>query len=331
VVRELIGSYAEVIRLLGQRTVELHLALASNLADPDFAPEPFSVLYQRSRYQYLRILSTRAFHLLRQCLQRLPEAVRAEAQGILSLEDEVGRRLRSVFTRKITALRIRCHGNYHLGQILYTGNNVVILDFEGEPLRSLSERRLKHSPLRDVASMLRSFHYAAYTALFNRTARGGRHADRHASATLEPWAIWWWQAVSTIFLDAYLAAAGQAAFLPRTREERQVLLNIFLLEKAFYELGYELNNRLDWVRIPLQGIRQLMGAVKRRSGSKEISGTDRVRVSSVCRVPEEQVEPRERERAPANHGTRRHRTPQDIRASEFPNRQQTGHDRHEDA
>jgi maltose alpha-D-glucosyltransferase/alpha-amylase len=120
--------------------------------------------------------------------------------------------------------------------------------------------------------MLRSFHYAAYAGLFNQTAWGGKHAERHAFVTLEPWAVWWWQGVSAVFLDTYLATAGQAGFLPPTREERQILLEIFLLEKAFYELGYELNNRPDWVWIPLQGIHQLTGAVRGRSGQQRNLG-----------------------------------------------------------
>jgi maltose alpha-D-glucosyltransferase / alpha-amylase len=117
-----------------------------------------------------------------------------------------------------------------------------------------------------VAGMLRSFHYAAYTGLFTQVVQGGKRADRHAFAALEPWACWWWQEVSTVFLDTYLATVGQAAILPATWEERQVLLNVFLLEKAFYELVYELNNRPDWVKIPLQGIRQLVGATRVLSG-----------------------------------------------------------------
>jgi maltose alpha-D-glucosyltransferase/alpha-amylase len=259
IVKELIGPYLEVARLLGQRTAELHLALGSDMADPNFAPEPFSVLHYRSRYQFLRILSAQAFQLLRQCLKSLPELVRGEARNVLNLEATVGRRLHSVFTRKISTWRIRCHGSYHLGQLLYTGDDVVILGFGGEPLRPLSERRLKHPPMKDVASMLRSFHYAVYTGLFNQITQG-KLTDRQSIAALGPWAHWWWQGVSTVFLDSYLTTVGKAAFLSLTRDERQVLLDVYLLEKAFYELGYELHNRPDWVRIPLQGIRQLVGA-----------------------------------------------------------------------
>ncbi len=259
VVRELIGSYGEFARLLGQRTAELHMALASDTTDPDFLPEPFSVLHQRSRYQFLRILSTQVFQLLRQCLKSVPEAVRSEAGRVLHLEDEVGQRLHSVLNRKVSTVRLRCHGSYHLGQLLYTKNDVVIVGFGGEPLRPLSERRLKHPPMKDVAGMLRSFHYAAYAGLFHHSTQD-KHMDRHRIAALEPWAQWWWQGVSTVFLHSYLTTASGAVFLPLTGEERQVLLDIYLLERVFYELGYELHNRPDWVRIPLQGIRHLVGA-----------------------------------------------------------------------
>jgi maltose alpha-D-glucosyltransferase/alpha-amylase len=147
-------------------------------------------------------------------------------------------------------MRIRVHGDYHLGQVLYTGKDFVIIDFEGEPARPLSERRIKRSPLRDVAGMLRSFHYAAYTVFATRVA-----AERGA---LEPWAQFWYEWVGSAFLRAYLHRAGDAAFLPRAREELATMLRVYLLEKAVYEVGYELNNRPDWTWIPLRAITQLL-------------------------------------------------------------------------
>lgn len=171
-------------------------------------------------------------------------------------EADILRRFRSVCESKITAMRGRIHGDYHLGQVLYTGKDFVIIDFEGEPARSLTERRIKRSFLRDVAGMLRSFHYAAYTALFNQMAAGMFRRDELPA--LEPWARLWHQWVSSAFLRAYLEVANQGAFLPRKREELEVLLNTYLLEKAIYELGYELNNRPEWVHLPLTGISQLL-------------------------------------------------------------------------
>jgi maltose alpha-D-glucosyltransferase/alpha-amylase len=258
-VKELIGPYLAPAQLLGQRTAELHLALASDAADPVFAPEPFSALYQRSIYQTMRSVAAQSFALLRQRAKALPQAIRTEALQVLALEDTVLKRFQAILGRKITITRIRHHGDYHLGQVLYTGKDFVIVDFEGEPARPLSERRIKRSPLRDVAGMLRSFHYAAYTALFAQEAEGVYASQPEALAPLEPWARVWYVWVSAVFLKTYRDAASRASFLPRTQDELQVLLDAYLLEKAVYELGYELNNRPDWVRIPLQGILQLLG------------------------------------------------------------------------
>jgi maltose alpha-D-glucosyltransferase/alpha-amylase len=249
---EMIGPYLESARLLGQRTGELHLALASNSGDPNFEPEPFSTLYQRSIYQAMRNLTARVFQLLRARLTRLPDNVRGEARKALGYEDAVFQRLHAVLECKITAMRIRIHGDYHLGQVLYTGKDFVIIDFEGEPARSLTERRLKRSPLRDVAGMLRSFHYAAHHAIFTPLSRP---EDLPA---MEKWGYFWQLWVSASFLQSYLEVAGQAAFLPKNENDLQVLLDAYCLEKAIYELGYELNNRPEWVNLPIQGICQLL-------------------------------------------------------------------------
>jgi maltose alpha-D-glucosyltransferase/alpha-amylase len=153
-------------------------------------------------------------------------------------------------------MRTRCHGDYHLGQVLYTGNDFMIIDFEGEPAKSLAERRRKRSPLLDVAGMLRSFHYAAYTALFNEIDNGTIRPD--AQPEMERWADFWYVWVSATFLKAYLDTSGDAVFMPKSRDETRVLLNAYQLDKAVYELGYEMNNRPTWVRIPLWGILQMM-------------------------------------------------------------------------
>jgi maltose alpha-D-glucosyltransferase / alpha-amylase len=256
-VQELIGAYLDAAVLLGQRTAELHLALASDPDDPDFAPAPFSTLYQRGLYQSMRSLASQRFTLLRKQLGQLPETVRESAEAVLELEPAVDRRFRSILGRKLTAMLIRCHGDYHLGQVLYTGKDFVILDFEGEPARSLSERRIKRSPLRDVSGMLRSFHYAANMALSERTV--GPVLRPEDQRQLEPWARFWNHWVSIAFLKSYFETANEAPFLPRAREELALLLNVYMLEKGLYELGYELNNRPEWVHIPLRGIRELLG------------------------------------------------------------------------
>jgi maltose alpha-D-glucosyltransferase / alpha-amylase len=172
------------------------------------------------------------------------------------MEKAVLDRFRAVTERKITAQRIRCHGDLHLGQFLYTGNDFVIIDFEGEPGRPLSERKIKRSPLRDTAGMLRSFDYAVHSALFDHEAHGIIKPDDRPY--LERCTSLWRGWVSKVYVQAYLDATGRAEFLPGTGEQLGVLMNIYLLEKAVYELSYELNNRPEWLRIPLRGILQLL-------------------------------------------------------------------------
>ena len=219
--------------MLGQRTGELHVTLAQETDDPDFAPEPFTDFYRRSLYQGMLTQATQTFQLFRQRLKYLPDAIQAEAQDVLSLQTAVRQRFQALRDCRMTAKRIRCHGDYHLGQVLYTGKDFMIIDFEGEPARPLSVRRMKRSPLRDVAGMLRSFHYAAYTALLDQSA-GVRPEDLPA---LAPWAQFWTTWVSVSFLQAYLAVTAQAGFLPQEAEALQILLDAYLLEKALYELA----------------------------------------------------------------------------------------------
>ena len=250
--KELIGTYLRSACLLGQRTGEMHVTLASDTKDPAFAPEPFTALYRRSLYQSMRTLADQSLGLLQKRLKRLPEEVQAQAAEVLRFEPEIFNRCRQLVERKIGGMRIRSHGDYHLGQVLYTGKDFVIIDFEGEPARSITERRLKRSPARDVACMLRSFNYAALTKL-----RSGRLRAEHA-VQLKPWARYWEFWVSVSFLNGYLGATGQTALLPKSRDETKLLMNVQLLEKAIYELSYELDNRPDWVAVPIEGILELI-------------------------------------------------------------------------
>ncbi len=249
VLGEMIGSYLETSRVLGERTAELHLALAGARDDPAFAPEAFSTLYQRALYQSFRAQTATVWQLARRRVQAHPDL-----ESIVGLEPEIQRRFRRLLEHKISAERIRCHGDFHLGQVLYTGRDFVVIDFEGEPAHPLSERRIKRSPLRDVAGMLRSFHYAAYAGLFGM---GGARPEEPAA--LEPWIRLWYLWVSAAFLRSYLEAADGASFLPSAREDLGLLLDVFLLEKAVYEIGYELNNRPEWLGIPVRGVLELLG------------------------------------------------------------------------
>ena len=250
----LIGAYIGSARLLGRRTAELHLALTSDPADPIFGLEPFTAEFQGYLHRSMRELTDRIMHLLRARFSALPEAAQREAREVLALEGQIAARFDTLLARPIHALRSRIHGDYHLGQVLYTGEDFMIIDFEGEPARPLSERQMKRSPLQDVAGMLRSFHYAAYAAYF-ALAQNGAPAPE-----LEPWARFWHLWVSVAYLKTYLEVVEGAAFLPSSPDELKLLLDAYLVEKAVYELGYELNNRPDWVKIPLQGILQTVQA-----------------------------------------------------------------------
>ncbi len=247
-----IGAYLDSARLLGRRTAELHAALASDPDDPAFAPERITQQDQRSIYQSMSGLSMRSTDLLRSQLTKLPQDAREEARKVLELEPRIATILRSFLSRRLTTTRIRVHGDYHLGQVLYTGHDFVIIDFEGEPTRTLYERRIKRLALRDVAGMLRSFDYASHMALRSD------QLDAAALPRLRSWGDFWSTCVSAAFLKSYLSTAGKASFVPQTAEDLDLQLTTMLLEKALYELRYELNTRPDWVHIPLRGILEVV-------------------------------------------------------------------------
>jgi maltose alpha-D-glucosyltransferase/alpha-amylase len=248
------GSDAELIRLLGERTAELHLALSSG-EQPAFRPEAFSLHYQRSLFSSLQSLVRVAFSNLSRNLHTLPENVRAEAQEVLGMKADILQRLKQIYDHKIEVTKIRIHGDYHLGQVLFTGKDFLILDFEGEPARGYSERRLKYSALRDVAGMIRSLHYAAYGSLLLDNQIRKEDIDK-----LLPYTEQWFHYMSGFFMEAYLKTAAAAPFVPREKTDLQILMQTFLLQKAIYELNYELNNRPGWVLVPLHGIKSIMSA-----------------------------------------------------------------------
>jgi maltose alpha-D-glucosyltransferase/alpha-amylase len=257
---EVIGPYLASVRLLGRRTAELHLALADDRGKPDFKPEPFSTLYQRSVYQSMRGLTAQTFRLLRSNLSRLPADVRAAAEQMLGRQPEVLNCIRGLARGKVLdATRQRYHGDYHLGQVLFTGKDFVIIDFEGEPARPLSERRIKRSVLRDVAGMVRSFDYAV---VFAQRLAEAHAASARARRRIETWAVCWRQWVAAAFLGAYLEGTAAGNCLPKDGGQLRILLDAFILEKAIYELGYELNNRPDWLAIPLVGMARILDALK---------------------------------------------------------------------
>jgi maltose alpha-D-glucosyltransferase/alpha-amylase len=252
--RELIGGfYIEMVRILGKRTGELHLALSSDPDDPDFAPEPFTMLYQRSLFQSIRSQVRKAFTLLKKHRGNFSGHVGGQVEDIIASEEKFFSYLGKIRTKKISSTKFRVHGDFHLGQVLTTGRDFMFVDFEGEPARALSERRLKRSPFSDVAGMIRSFHYAGYSALLKHAVIRSEDAQ-----TLAPWVEPLYHAVSGVYLRSYLETVGDAPFVPKDREELEILLRSFLIEKAMYEIRYELNNRPDWVTIPIQGLQNMM-------------------------------------------------------------------------
>ena len=255
-VTEVVGTYLDSARLLGERTAALHLALAADTEDKAFAPEPFTPHYVRGLFQSMRNQAKQNFGLLRKQLKTLPPEIMPLAQRVLEQEPAVIDRFRLLHERRITARRIRCHGDFHLGQVLYTGKDFVIIDFEGEPAVPLSERRIKRCPLRDVAGMVRSFDYATWAGLDEHVNRGSLEPESRPQ--FDPWLRYWYQAVSSVYLRAYFKTMGQSEVLPRSEEELFTMLPAFLLNKAVYEVGYELNNRPAWLKIPLEGILQLV-------------------------------------------------------------------------
>lgn len=246
------GRFLTLISRLGTRTAEFHLALASSTPHV-FKPERLTPENQSEIQRELISEATATLKLLRAKLETLPIDAKNLAEWILNRRSKIFARLKSLIALPVHVHKIRIHGDYHLGQVLFTGNDFVIIDFEGEPMRPIEERRKKRPAFQDLAGMIRSFHYAVYASLLQDEAY-----SKSALRRLAPFGEIWFHEVSRAFLKSYLEAAGNASFIPKTLDERERLLRIFLLSKAMYELLYELNNRPDWVMIPLRGIVQIL-------------------------------------------------------------------------
>jgi len=249
VARDHLGLYLEAAATLGRRTAELHLALATPTDDPAFAPEALTDADLNAQLVDIRQHASTILDMLQERLPYLPDEVVEVAASVLGRRRQILDRFVPLNGDFPPTQRIRIHGDYHLGQVLRVRMDFVILDFEGEPARPLAVRRSKQCPLKDVAGMLRSFGYAAYAGLKNYAARHPEYLTR-----LEPWAQLWERSAAAEFLRAYYETAQGAAFMPPGNVDFRKLLDIFLLDKALYEVLYELNSRPAWVRIPLMGI-----------------------------------------------------------------------------
>jgi maltose alpha-D-glucosyltransferase/alpha-amylase len=246
---EAVATYLATADILGRRTGELHAMLATGVDDPAFAPEPLDAAVLGATASKMRRNLDEVLSLLEASLARMDDQRRAMATAVLASAGLLRARFDRMSDVANAGAQIRCHGDYHLGQVLVTEGDIAILDFEGEPARPLAERRAKSSPLRDVAGMLRSFAYAVLTAVGAATTNRPEGVER-----LAPWGDFWEQWVSALFLRSYAAAARPAAILPPEDDHFETLLQAYVLDKAVYELGYELNNRPEWVQIPMAGL-----------------------------------------------------------------------------
>jgi maltose alpha-D-glucosyltransferase/alpha-amylase len=252
---DLIGGYLEDAKTLGERTASLHLTLSSDPNDPAFKPEPWTMEAQQNLFAAMEALTKRNFELLRKRLPTFPPDAQAMAQKVLPLELSVLERFKRLTGLKMEASRIRMHGDYHLGQLLHHGSDFLIIDFEGEPAVAMEERRAKQSAMRDVAGMIYSFFYAANAAL--RELPGGKRTDNEMN-NLTAWARYWSVWAGAAFLRSYLQKARPAFFVPADEASLKIMLDVELLRKATYELGYELNNRPDWVKMAFQVLMDLL-------------------------------------------------------------------------
>jgi maltose alpha-D-glucosyltransferase/alpha-amylase len=246
----LIGPFLEAAELLGRRTGELHRMLAQPTKDSAFSPEPLTPFHQRALYQSVRATSGQALRQLRDRTPGLPGPVRAQAETVLARAANLEEHLHQLLDLRIGGLRIRCHGDYHAEQILVTPDDLMITDFEGQPLQAISQRRLMRPALTDVAGMMRSLHYAAVGALVVR--------GEPQRSSLDAWAEAWYVESAAAFLRGYFAETDGTGILPSTDDARIALLDVLLLQKAAYELTYELSARPDWLTIPLRGIADLL-------------------------------------------------------------------------
>lgn len=237
------------VELLGRRTGEMHCALYKPDANPDFAPEPFTDDYRDFLIKRFEDLLERRYALLIDNYTKLDPLAQRLAWVFMEAREMIEAFIEDFRKRPLDSLRIRIHGDYHLGQVLATHNDFVIIDFEGEPESSISERKIKHSPLKDVAGMIRSYHYAVSAKLFNSVETDGLTSEH-----LQRVSDRWFYLIRDTFMNAYLDVFGTPHPMFKNNYEVNFLLLVYLLEKAVYELGYEISYRPSWVKIPLRGI-----------------------------------------------------------------------------
>ncbi|MBV9302456.1 MAG: maltose alpha-D-glucosyltransferase [Acidobacteriaceae bacterium] len=262
VAKEIIGPYLLLAEIMGRRTAEIHLIMAHPTSDPAFAPEPYNDFYRQSLYHSYAGLTSRRFEFVRQRYSDMAEDVRVLAAKVLEQESAIESKFRAIFDRRVHSVRTRYNGRLHLGHFLITEGDVAMFDFEGDPDVPLSERRIKRCPLRDVASMLLSFGYAAQTTV--RQLMVGERAEVASVPRLRLWGRFWYSHVSAAFVRGYWNAANHAPFLPDSQEDQQLLLTANLLERALLDLRADINDKPDLAGMPFRVILHLLNAEAER-------------------------------------------------------------------
>jgi maltose alpha-D-glucosyltransferase / alpha-amylase len=245
-------------RLLGRRIAELHKVLAEAPEDSPFGPEPFSTGYERARYQAMRTQAVRTIRLLGQTIDELPQKYHPDAHRVVEAQDEFNRRFKALVGRGIGGLRTRIHGDLHLREVLVTDDDFVLIDFEGHPWLPIGERKIKRSPLRDVASMIRSFHHAALLAIHNRLEATCADRQDEQYSRWETAALFWHQHVASSLLEGYLDGAGSSPFIPQDRAALTTLLDALRLDKALQQLESELQSHAPTVGLTLRSLLALL-------------------------------------------------------------------------
>lgn len=252
------------VELLAQRTAEMHLALYVPEADEKFAPEHFNDNYRQFIHKRLTGLLEKRYNLLIDNYTKITDPVTQKlAWDFMESKELIDEFTKEILTKKIDSQRIRIHGDYHLGQVLATKNDYIIIDFEGEPESSIIDRKIKHSPLKDVAGMIRSYHYAISAKMFNDPKIAKLDPKRVQIA-----ADRWYNLIQQTYMEKYLNTFGKPHPLFKNNNEINFLLLVYLLEKAVYELGYEISYRPDWVKIPLKGIVNVIREIEKGLGMR---------------------------------------------------------------
>ncbi|WP_428662377.1 maltokinase N-terminal cap-like domain-containing protein [Runella sp.] len=248
----------EQVALLGKRTGEMHLGLYAPGAEEAFAPEAFDASYRAFLLGRLTDLLDRRYALLIDNYQKLDEPTQRLAWIFMEARELIDDFAHEMLTRPLESLRVRIHGDYHLGQVLTQNGDFIIIDFEGEPEATIAERKIKHSPFKDVAGMIRSYHYAVSAKLFD-----SNETKYISPEKLQVVSDRWYKLMRDTYLEAYLEAFGWPHPLFKSQNEINFLLLFFLLEKAVYELGYEISYRPSWVNIPLRGIVEVIREIEK--------------------------------------------------------------------